>query len=113
MSTTRPRHPSVDDISAATVHGFQRDVAQKGAPDLRGLDEVRRWSAQDGPAGFQDVAAVGEPQRQLHVLLDEDDGDALLVPDVGSDRGQVSQSNISRRAPTVASGYPPRSDVTL
>ena len=29
------------------------------------------------------------------------------------DRGQVSQSNISRRAPTVASGYPPRSDVTL
>jgi hypothetical protein len=29
------------------------------------------------------------------------------------DRGQVSKSNISRRTPTVVSGYPPRSDVTL
>ena len=37
-------------------------------------------SGQDGPAGFQDVAAIREPQRQLHVLLDEHDADALLVP---------------------------------
>ena len=40
------------------------------------------WSSSaDGPAGFHTVAAVGEPQGQLHVLLDKDDGDALLVPD--------------------------------
>src|SRR5437867_4952862 len=60
-------------------------VAQEDALHLGRLQELRRGPAEDRAAGFEHVAAIGQPERQLHVLFDEDDADALLFPDAADE----------------------------
>src|SRR5215475_6050199 len=57
------------------------DVTEEDPLDLGGLKQLGGRSVQDRPAGFENVAAVGKPERQLHVLLDEHDADVVLVAD--------------------------------
>src|SRR5215813_12482265 len=59
----------------------ERDVAEEDPLDLGRLEQLGGRARQDGPAGFEHVAAVGEAQRELDVLLDEHDADAVLVSD--------------------------------
>src|SRR5215471_8573637 len=59
----------------------ERDVAEEDPLDLGGLKQLGGWPVQDRPPGFQDIAAVGEPERKLHVLLDEHDADVILLSD--------------------------------
>ena len=95
------------------------------------MDEIQRSGARVAmitTRGFRDVLEIGRTRRMLPSLYDPTFvRPAPLVPrplrfevavrrpefSVADDRGQVSQSNISHRAPTMVSGYPPRSDVTL
>src|SRR3954465_14117309 len=48
---------------------------------LSRAQELARRPAQDRAARLEDHAAVREVERKLHVLLDEEDGDAMLVAD--------------------------------
>src|SRR5581483_8474585 len=55
----------------------RRSASQEDPADLLGGEQRRRRPVQQHPARLEDVAPVGERQRQLHVLLDEQHREAL------------------------------------
>src|SRR5215813_7837235 len=67
-------------MTASVLGQLERDVAEEDALNLGGLEQRRRRPGQDGAARLEDVAPVRELERELHVLLDEEDTDALLLP---------------------------------
>src|SRR5262245_32724321 len=64
-----------------TAPGSEGRVAQEDALHLGRLEQLRRRPVEDRASRVEDVPAVGEPERQLHGLLDEDHADALLPAD--------------------------------
>ena len=52
-------------------------TAQVGFDDHRVVQQVLRLAFQDDPPGFQHVAAVGDGERHLGILLDQQDAGAL------------------------------------
>src|SRR4029079_11941934 len=54
-------------------------TAKVGLPQILVLEQVGRLAGQDDAPGLQDVAAVGDPERDVRVLLDDQDRDAGLV----------------------------------
>src|SRR5262245_18775700 len=65
----------------ARTRRSERHVAEEDALDLRGAQELLRRPLQDRPPRLEHVAPIGQAQRHLDVLLDEDDADAFLVAD--------------------------------
>src|SRR5215813_6713806 len=68
-------------MPASVLEQLERDAAEEDALDLRGLEQCRRRPGQDGASRLEDIAPVREPEREIHVLLDEEDADALLLAD--------------------------------
>src|SRR3972149_7010703 len=56
-----------------------RAEAQVGALDARVVPKVGRRSFERVEAAFHDVGPIREVQRMVHVLLDEQDGQALRL----------------------------------
>src|SRR5262245_18697376 len=50
-----------------------------GLPDQRILEQLRGGAGEDDLSHLEDIAAVGDRQRHVHVLLDHEDRRALLV----------------------------------
>ena len=44
--------------------------------------DLRRCALGDQLAEVQDVNAVGDPHDQVHVVLDHQDGQVVLIPDL-------------------------------
>src|SRR5687768_2623188 len=53
--------------------------AEEGFLDVGIIEKVRTGAGQHDAAGLQHVRAMGDPQRLINVLLDEENGHALLV----------------------------------
>src|SRR5205823_9901580 len=54
-------------------------AAQVGLLDERVLEQLLRGAGEDDFAHLKHVAAMGDRERHVHVLLDHEDGGALLV----------------------------------
>ena len=76
-------------VQASSRGPSARGVAQEDALHLGRLQQLRRRAAKDGPPGYEDVAAIGQAEGQLHALLDEDHADALLVPDAPDEAAEI------------------------
>src|SRR2546427_5384914 len=54
-------------------------AAQIGLLDERVLEQLLRGAGEDDFAHLKHVAAMGDRKRHVHILLDHEDGGALLV----------------------------------
>jgi hypothetical protein len=70
-----------NDYDPDPVFGLQGEIAEKNALHLGRAEELRQGAGENGAARLEHDGAIGEPQRKLHVLLDEKDADAVLVAD--------------------------------
>src|SRR5262252_5065648 len=68
-----------------------RSVAKVGAPHGLVLRELRAGAGHRDLADLQHVGAVRHPERGLGVLLDQQDGHALLLVDLADDLEDRSQ----------------------
>src|SRR5687767_938463 len=67
------------ELPPRTPRGGSRQLAEIRLSGLGVLEEVLGRVGQDHLAGLDDVAPVGDLQRHVRVLLDEEDRGALLV----------------------------------
>src|SRR5215207_8477426 len=62
-----------------TLTNRRLDLPQVRLADLRVLAQLLGWGGVDDGARLEDVAAGGDLERHVRVLLDEEDRGALLV----------------------------------
>src|ERR1700730_16428457 len=67
----------------------KRLVTEEDALHLGRGQKVGRGPFEDGPARLENASTVGHAERQLNVLLDEDDGDAAVPVDRGEHVGDL------------------------
>ena len=75
-------HAGHDDVPTLPRYACTHDVA---------LEDLRRRSLGDHHAEVEDVGALGEAGDELHVVLDEEDREALLGLDLAQGAGQVGR----------------------
>src|SRR5256885_14655438 len=76
-----------ESVAACAKHSLQREITEENALHRRRAQELRRRAAQHGTAGLEHHAAIGEAQRELDLLLDEKNADALLAADAAHQLG--------------------------
>src|SRR6056297_639905 len=76
-----------------------------GLLDARILEQGRSLVFKHDPAGLDEVTTVGQPQRQVHALLDKQDRDAVFIEAaycigklIDKDRGEAKRRFVQHQA---------------